>query len=119
MHQRYKQRVGADSPITGRASGGGSAFTSYIAAADLQQAISKYRASGCSEAYYLLTAGVCTVEAAGSGRWCVWLCLCPGQPESPQEQQQQAAGWLCSCGVCRHIISSRRQAHNRLSQPYQ
>lgn len=60
-HTRYKQRVGADSPITGRASGGGSAFTSYIAAADLQQAISKYRASGCSEAYYLLTAGVSTV----------------------------------------------------------
>lgn len=77
-HQRYKQRVGANSPITGRASGGGSAFTSYIAAADLQQAISKYRASGCSEAYYLLTAGACVAVAAGSGWWCAWLCLCPG-----------------------------------------
>jgi hypothetical protein len=56
-HKRFKQRVGTDNPISGRASGAGSAFTSYIAAADLQQAISKYRASGCSEAYYLLTAG--------------------------------------------------------------
>lgn len=57
-HKRFKQRVGTDSPVSGRAAGGGSAFTSYIAAADLQQAISKYRASGCSEAYYLLTAGM-------------------------------------------------------------
>lgn len=33
-----------------------SAFTSYIAYEDLQQAFTKYRASGCTEAYYLLTA---------------------------------------------------------------
>lgn len=64
VHKRFKQRVGTDSPVSGRASGGGSAFTSYIAAADLQQAISKYRASGCSEAYYLLTAGAWASKVA-------------------------------------------------------
>jgi hypothetical protein len=52
-HLRFKQRVG---PMAG-GTADGSAFTSYIAAADLQQAISKYRASNCTEAYYLLTAG--------------------------------------------------------------
>jgi hypothetical protein len=60
---RFQQRVGqlpegcssSSSSSGGSSSGSGSAFTSYIAAADLQQAISKYRASNCSEAYYLLT----------------------------------------------------------------
>eukprot|EP00879_Flechtneria_rotunda_P004833 GHRR01005106.1.p1 GENE.GHRR01005106.1~~GHRR01005106.1.p1 ORF type:complete len:441 (+),score=138.90 GHRR01005106.1:334-1656(+) len=48
-HMRFKPR--------GHMQAGGSAFTSYIAASDLQQAVAKYRASNCSEAYYLLTAG--------------------------------------------------------------
>jgi hypothetical protein len=56
---RFQQRVGqlpeGCSSSGSGSSGSGSAFTSYIAAADLQQAISKYRASNCSEAYYLLT----------------------------------------------------------------
>jgi hypothetical protein len=52
-HVRFQQRVGQ--LPDGCSSSSGSAFTSYIASADLQQAISKYRASNCSEAYYLLT----------------------------------------------------------------
>lgn len=36
-----------------------SAFTSYIARDDLHTAISKYRASSCRDAYYLLTEGHC------------------------------------------------------------
>jgi hypothetical protein len=53
-HPRFQQRVG-QMPDGSSSSSSGSAFTSYIAAADLQQAINKYRASNCSEAYYLLT----------------------------------------------------------------
>lgn len=84
-HTRFKQRVGSDSPVSGRASGGGSAFTSYIAAADLQQAISKYRASGCSEAYYLLTAG-----AAGGG-------LCVGMWDVSRGRGMPAAAVSVTC----------------------
>jgi hypothetical protein len=61
--------------------GGGSAFTSYIAAADLQQAISKYRASGCSEAYYLLTAG----HFFNGFTWRLKLTVKPPDPGSPNE----------------------------------
>lgn len=79
-HQRFAQRVGANSHV-GRSSGGGSAFTSYIAAADLQQAISKYRASGCSEAYYLLTAG----HFYNGFTWRLKLTVKPPDPGSPNE----------------------------------
>jgi hypothetical protein len=40
---------------SGEGSGAASAFTSYIARDDLHTAISKYRASNCRDAYYLLT----------------------------------------------------------------
>lgn len=73
--------MGTDSPVSGRVSGGGSAFTSYIAAADLQQAISKYRASGCSEAYYLLTAG----HFFNGFTWRLKLTVKPPDPGSPNE----------------------------------
>eukprot|EP00878_Enallax_costatus_P026246 GHUV01028140.1.p1 GENE.GHUV01028140.1~~GHUV01028140.1.p1 ORF type:complete len:188 (+),score=71.19 GHUV01028140.1:317-880(+) len=53
-HVRFQQRLNTVPEADPRV---GSAFTSYIAQSDLQQAISKYRASNCSEAYYLLTAG--------------------------------------------------------------
>lgn len=49
-HCRYDERtIWSDTASTT------SAFTSYISFEDLQQAISKYRSSRCSEAYYLLT----------------------------------------------------------------
>lgn len=51
-HVRFQQRVNVTPEPDPRV---GSAFTSYIAQSDLQQAMNKYRASNCSEAYYLLT----------------------------------------------------------------
>jgi hypothetical protein len=45
-----------------------SAFTSYIARDDLATAISKYRASNCRDAYYLLTE-VGGTKRLGGGGW--------------------------------------------------
>jgi hypothetical protein len=69
-HVRFQQRVGQTPDGCSSSSSSGSAFTSYIAAADLQQAINKYRASNCSEAYYLLTGWVrLIVLALGMQGW--------------------------------------------------
>lgn len=80
-HKRLRGRPAIDSAAPGRDSGGGSAFTSYIAAADLQQAISKYRASGKSEAYYLLTAG----HFYNGFTWRLKLTVKPPDPGSTNE----------------------------------
>lgn len=55
-HVRFQQRLNLTADPDPRV---GSAFTSYIAQSDLQQAINKFRASNCSEAYYLLTGKTC------------------------------------------------------------
>ncbi|KAI8475221.1 MAG: hypothetical protein J3K34DRAFT_71618 [Monoraphidium minutum] len=58
-----------------------SAFTSYIARDDLHTAISKYRASACRDAYYLLTEGHCW----NGFTWRLKLTVKPPDPESGVE----------------------------------
>ncbi|GBF88316.1 hypothetical protein Rsub_01028 [Raphidocelis subcapitata] len=58
-----------------------SAFTSYIARDDLRTAVAKYRASGCRDAYYLLTEGHCW----NGFTWRLKLTVKPPDPESGSE----------------------------------